>query len=68
MSDPDEDLPVHWYAILLCEPCIEGAGGECHSPGCALWMHRAPDIPIIVDEHGTCRLLDPATLGDGGAA
>lgn len=30
----------------ICEPCIEGAGGECHAPGCAFWMMRAPETPL----------------------
>ncbi len=30
----------------VCGLCREGAGGECHVPGCAFWMNRAPDIPL----------------------
>ena len=37
-------------AMRLCDPCLSGAGGECHTPGCALWLKRAPDLR-----------LDPAT-------
>jgi len=32
--------------LRLCELCLGGAGGECHSPGCALWLRRAPDLPL----------------------
>lgn len=32
--------------LHLCEPCRTGEGGECHTPGCALWMNRAPDVPV----------------------
>jgi hypothetical protein len=32
--------------LVLCIDCLRGAGGECHVPGCALYMNRAPDIPI----------------------
>jgi hypothetical protein len=32
--------------LTLCRACLEGKGGECHSPGCALWMNSAPDIPV----------------------
>ena len=42
-SSPDRLREV---TLTLCEACIEGAGGECHTPGCALWMNRAPDVPI----------------------
>lgn len=42
MSDPQ----LNYVEIVLCDLCLDGAGGECHVPGCALWMSRAPDIPI----------------------
>jgi hypothetical protein len=34
-------------SLTLCRECLEGKGGECHTPGCALWMSAAPDIPIL---------------------
>jgi hypothetical protein len=33
-------------SVLLCDACMAGEGGECHTPGCALWLNRAPDIPV----------------------
>jgi hypothetical protein len=36
-------------ALWLCVRCLTGAGGECHVPGCALWMNRAPDLPVRVE-------------------
>ena len=36
-------MPV---VVTLCDRCLDGEGGECHTPGCALWMNRAPDVPI----------------------
>ena len=42
------------HEIYLCRYCISGAGGECHSPGCALFLNRAPDIPVT---EPMCRLL-----------
>ena len=35
-----------WYCVRLCELCVEGKGGECHTPGCALWCKSAPDVPL----------------------
>lgn len=32
--------------LTLCELCLGGAGGECHVPGCALYLSRAPDLRI----------------------
>jgi hypothetical protein len=32
-------------AINICQPCLDGEGQECHTPGCALWLHRV-DLPI----------------------
>lgn len=31
--------------IRLCEACLDGVGQECHTPGCALFLHRV-DLPI----------------------
>ena len=33
--------------LLLCDQCRQGAGGECHTPGCALWMNDAPCFPVV---------------------
>jgi hypothetical protein len=41
---PEEPEVVH-IAIDICRPCLAGEGEECHTPGCALWMHRV-DLPI----------------------
>lgn len=31
--------------IMICEACLAGKGEECHTPGCALWLHTV-DLPI----------------------
>jgi hypothetical protein len=47
---------VKFYRIWLCELCVAGKGGECHSPGCALFLNRAPDIPVT---EPMCQEADP---------
>lgn len=42
---PDEPA-VKLYAIYLCDPCVKGVGGECHTPGCSMFLNRAPDLPL----------------------
>lgn len=32
--------------FTICSACLDGEGGECHTPGCILWINRAPDLPI----------------------
>lgn len=32
--------------VPLCDLCLDGAGGECHTPGCIMWLNRAPDLAI----------------------
>ena len=32
--------------LLICDACIDGDGGECHTPECLLWLCRAPDLPL----------------------
>lgn len=40
------EIGVRHVLIYLCDLCLGGAGGECHVPGCALWLNRAPDLPL----------------------
>lgn len=47
MSDIDEiEESVREYRIRLCSLCIAGVGGMCRTPGCSLWLCRAPDMPL----------------------
>lgn len=45
----DDDDGLQAVHLTLCHACREGAGGECHTPGCSLWMNRAPDLPVSSD-------------------
>lgn len=40
------EIPVHLVQMWLCALCLDGEGGECQTPGCALWINRAPDLPL----------------------
>jgi hypothetical protein len=42
---PQEDVLVR-VTLTLCEQCLNGDGGQCHTPGCALWLKAAPDLPL----------------------
>ncbi len=37
---------LHKVVLTLCSACIDGEGGQCHVPGCALIRSAAPDISI----------------------
>ena len=41
-----QDLDITGYHVAICSPCLDGEGGECHTPGCLFWMCSAPNIPI----------------------
>lgn len=47
--------------LTICQPCLDGDGDECHTPGCALWMHRV-DIPI---DRSTYRVVPDTFLFAG---
>lgn len=40
---------LHKVTLTLCSLCILGEGGQCHTPGCALWIKSAPDIPLSLE-------------------
>lgn len=42
--------------ITICEACLDGEGDECHTPGCALYLHSvdlpiAPEMYKVIDEY-----------------
>lgn len=39
-------VPLNKVTLHMCGLCLDGAGGECHVPGCVFWMTQAPGIPI----------------------
>jgi hypothetical protein len=47
-TDPkrDGEYKTHLVQLWLCEGCLLGIGKECHTGGCALCWHRAPDFPV----------------------
>jgi len=38
-------MKLKWIKIIICEACLYGEGEECHTPGCALFLHSV-DLPI----------------------
>lgn len=42
MSDSAADADVPLLLVPVCKLCLEGAGGECHAPGCVFWLCDAP--------------------------
>lgn len=51
MSD-DVSAELAKVEAWVCDPCLTGAGGECHVPGCSFWMHDAPtgDVAAWLNE------------------
>lgn len=59
----EQEPTLHQVTMTLCSLCLDGKGGECHVPGCALWIARAPDLslrnnPMVakIDGWAMCRL------------
>ena len=40
------------YAVWICDDCVEGKGGECHTPGCLFFLMDAPTVSVkeIIEE------------------
>jgi hypothetical protein len=38
-------MKIKVIEIPICEACLNGIGEECHTPGCALFLHRV-DLPF----------------------
>ena len=57
---PQQEPDARTQALLskvtawVCHLCLDGAGGECHTPGCLFWCH---DGPAPADRGATLRKL-----------
>lgn len=70
-KDEDGEYRVHLVQLRLCEGCLLGVGAECHTPGCVLWLHDSPGMPIHPELYEIVPHLDeqpPADKGEGEAA
>jgi hypothetical protein len=38
----DQEIPLRRLVFYVCDLCLDGAGGECHVPGCTYWLNDAP--------------------------
>lgn len=47
---------VRLVQLRMCEACLLGLGSECHTPGCALWIHNSPGHALIPE---LVELVDP---------
>lgn len=61
--DATDEPAVFLVKIWLCAACLEGLGEECHTPGCALWMHNSPGARIRFS--GRVRLSSNTSAGVG---
>jgi len=55
---PVPEAQVHLVQIWLCEFCLQGVGAECHTPGCALFLHDSPGYPITRELY---EIVEPKT-------
>jgi hypothetical protein len=46
VSETTQEPRLEIVTLQLCSSCLDGDGGICHVPGCALCRSTAPDIPI----------------------
>lgn len=40
----DEQDNLRHIAVWVCQPCLDGKGGVCNSPGCVFIRQQAPTI------------------------
>ena len=54
-------MKIKHISIYICEACLNGKGQECHTPGCALFLHSV-DLPI---DPRLYQVLDEYSEGEG---
>lgn len=45
LSADSTDVSLKRIQLFACQACLDGVGEECHTPGCAFYLHRV-DLPI----------------------
>lgn len=51
MAEPmATDMKLRTIVITLCQACLDGEGEECHTPGCAMFLHRV-DLPFAPESY-----------------
>lgn len=61
--NPDNEEIAPLIQIRICQPCLDGVGKECHTPTCALYLHRV-DLPIARELY---EVIEPTTPDTGKA-
>jgi hypothetical protein len=57
-------MPIRMIQLHMCDACIRGEGQECHTPGCALFLHNSPGFPIAPELYTVVEPNDmPAVSG-----
>lgn len=54
----EQEPPLRDIRIQICQACLDGVGSECHTAGCALWLHKV-DLPI---DSNLYEVLDDTTM------
>ena len=49
--------------IWICEACLRGEGEECHTPGCAFFLHPVGD-PIAAELYEVVSTIPAPTAED----
>lgn len=64
--DPEtHEFRVHLVQLWLCEACLLGTGQECHTPGCALFLHNSPGFPIMRELYTLVAPPEPSEADHG---
>lgn len=51
-TNPPLKITLKRIEITICSACLDGIGKECHTPGCALFLHSVslPIDSLLYDE------------------
>ena len=52
-------MKIKLITIHVCEACLDGQGEVCHTPGCALFLHKV-DLPIHPEMYTVLEEYDEA--------
>lgn len=50
-------MKIYRCTLLICEACLDAVGQECHTPMCALFLHRVDILKIDRDLLEQCEFV-----------
>lgn len=60
----ERHMKLKLVQMWICQGCLDGDGDECHTPGCAMYLHSV-DLPIAPELYEVLKEVNEMIPGEG---